>query len=101
MIPGHYLSMYINALSPLPFDDRGGEGIEEFGNKIGEIFICPLGYKHSGTGYCNYTGSYVSGCFHGQGEFKCQAGPYYKGQWKMGKKSGKVSVGSYFKLTLI
>jgi len=75
---------------------RGGEGLEEFGNMIGEIFICPLGYKHSGAGYCIYTGSYTSGYFHGHGEFKCQAGPFYKGQWKMGKKNGKVSVVMFY-----
>lgn len=75
---------------------KHGKGREEFGNELGIKFCCPLGYWHAGNNYCVYTGDYAMGLFHGEGEFKCQAGPYYKGQWCRGKKHGQGEV-SYFK----
>jgi hypothetical protein len=69
-----------------------GKGIEEFGNAVGETFVCALGCKHAGGGYCTYSGEYRQGLFHGFGEFKCQLGISYKGQWFRGKKHGKVCI---------
>ncbi|RYH31832.1 hypothetical protein EON65_01785 [archaeon] len=75
---------------------RQGKGVEEFGNLVGVDFSCPLGSKHSGAGFCTYKGEYRQGLFHGTGEFCCQAGPYYKGQWFRGKKHGEVCLHSIF-----
>lgn len=71
---------------------RSGVGSEQFGNLIGMSSCCPLGFKHHGNGYCTFKGSYRSGFFYGQGEFKCLAGPWFKGDWRMGKRCGQVRI---------
>lgn len=35
-----------------------------------------MGNKHSGSGYCTYSGSYRQGLFHGYGELCCLSGMY-------------------------
>eukprot|EP01038_Epipyxis_sp_PR26KG_P005293 gene5293-7355_t len=79
---GYYEGMFWNGL-------KHGMGVEHFGNEFGIDYICPLGYKHIGTGYCTYTGQHRLGFFHGQGEFMCSSGPYYKGEWFFGMKHGQ------------
>lgn len=63
--------------------------MEQFGNTLGVPFVCPLGNKHPGHGFCSYTGKYRCNLFHGYGEFQCIQGPYYKGDWFKGLKHGK------------
>lgn len=70
---------------------RSGRGNEQFGNLLGIDFVCPLGHKHQGIGYCTYAGRYRAGLFHGYGEFICMAGPWYKGEWARGKRNGQVT----------
>jgi hypothetical protein len=71
---------------------RSGKGEEQFGNTVGIPFICPLGCKHGGSGYCTYVGDYRQGLFHGYGELKCMSGLWYKGQFRRGKKEGQVCI---------
>lgn len=52
--------------------------------------VCPLGHTHKGNGFCIYTGKYRAGLFHGQGEFRCISGQWYKGNWCDGKRHGQV-----------
>jgi hypothetical protein len=68
---------------------RSGTGKEQFGNLIGIPSVCPLGYRHYGAGYCTYSGQFQAGLFCGRGEFVCQSGPRYSGEWKMGRRSGQ------------
>lgn len=70
---------------------RNGNGKEQIGNTVGIEYVCPLGCKHSGAGYCVYTGSYSRGLFHGYGELQCVTGRYYKGEWCRGDQHGQVS----------
>lgn len=74
---------------------RSGHGIEEIGNMLGHEYICPLGNKHFGIGFCVYAGDFQQGLFHGFGEMKCILGQYYRGQWRRGKKHGEVSKVTY------
>ena len=68
---------------------RHGHGVEDIGNALGIRYICPMGHWHNGTGHCKYRGQYDRGTFHGEGEFVCQDGRYYKGMWNRNKKHGK------------
>lgn len=56
----------------------------------GEEYICPMGNRHVGEGFCIYSGSYVNNYFDGEGEFICQDGRCYRGCWKKGKRHGQV-----------
>ena len=38
---------------------------QEFGNTTNVKYICPMGVRHKGEGYCVYTGHYKVGYFHG------------------------------------
>jgi hypothetical protein len=94
--------------------------VQEFGNIINVKYVCPMGVRHKGEGYCKYTGHYKVGHFHGtesrtvevlspitsrspvlnvawvllpctgEGEFVCQDGRSYVGEWMEGKRHGKV-----------
>ena len=68
---------------------KHGRGIEEFGNKMGIVFVCPAGHRHNGDAFCTYTGEYAGGEFHGRGELKCCDGRSYNGGWSKGKKDGE------------
>mmetsp|Transcript_25731 Transcript_25731/g.43349 ORF Transcript_25731/g.43349 Transcript_25731/m.43349 type:complete len:550 (-) Transcript_25731:116-1765(-) len=76
--------------------ERHGMGIEEFGNLIAENYVCPMGNKHKGEGYCIYNGQFANNKFDGIGEFMCQDNRYYKGHWKGGKRHGR-GVQSYLR----
>tara|TARA_B110000090_G_C13131594_1_gene350267 strand:+ start:444 stop:632 length:189 start_codon:yes stop_codon:yes gene_type:complete len=39
---------------------RQGKGKEQYGNVLGISYLCPMGIRHPGTGYCTYIGMYVS-----------------------------------------
>ena len=56
---------------------------------MGLSFICPVGHRHMGDGFCTYTGDFVRGEFHGRGEFRCCDGRSYSGGWVRGKKHGE------------
>ena len=38
---------------------HGKNCMEQFGNKLDKDYICPMGHKHAGEGYCVYTGDYA------------------------------------------
>ena len=56
---------------------------------MGLSFVCPVGHRHMGDGFCTYTGDFVRGEFHGRGEFRCCDGRSYSGGWVRGKKHGE------------
>ena len=66
-------------------------GREEFGNILDQDYICPLGHKHAGQGYCIYTGDFERDYFHGNGEFICLDGRRYKGEYRNNKRHGQVN----------
>jgi hypothetical protein len=66
-----------------------GQGVEEFGNKLGMLYTCPAGHRHQGDGFCIYTGDYQRGEFHGRGELKCIDGRSYCGEWEHSKRCGE------------
>jgi hypothetical protein len=68
---------------------KHGIGTEEFGNALGIKYICPMGHRHNGLGYCRYSGDWERGYFHGNGCFECIDGRKYEGQWFDGKRHGK------------
>jgi hypothetical protein len=80
---GKYEGGFFNGL-------RNGKGVENIGNMLGNSFICPIGNKHFGIGFCTYSGEFCRGLFHGDGEVLCMSGQYYRGKWKQGKKHGEV-----------
>ena len=67
---------------------RHGQAEETFGNLVGLKYTCPMGNKHLGNGFCTYKGGYVCGYFEGDGEFCCQDGRKYVGQWKKSMRHG-------------
>ena len=69
---------------------KSGSGREEFGNMLDEDYTCPLGHKHAGHGYCIYEGTFERDFFHGDGVFTCADGRVYRGQYRNGKRHGKV-----------
>lgn len=68
---------------------RHGMGVEEFGNMIAESYVCPMGNKHAGEGFCVYNGQFQNNLFHGVGEFVCQDNRFYKGEWCKGQRHGR------------
>jgi hypothetical protein len=72
---------------------RCGQGIEEYGNRLGVVYVCPAGHRHLGDGFCVYTGDFLRNEFHGRGELKCVDGRSYSGQWTEGKREGEVRFG--------
>lgn len=68
---------------------REGYGTENFGNRLGIPYVCPLGRRHCGSGYCVYEGEWLRGYFHGRGEFVCEDGRKYQGTFDTGKRHGK------------
>ena len=67
---------------------RSGLGREQYGNIMGIVFLCPMGFRHKGDGYCVYTGEFRRDHWHGEGEYKCCNGRTFKGNFRWGKKHG-------------
>lgn len=65
-----------------------GHGKETWGNVLNIGFVCPLGYKHEGRGFCSYEGYFTDGHFHGNGCFSCVDGRRYEGHWRRGRRHG-------------
>ena len=65
-----------------------GHGKETWGNVLNIGFICPLGFKHEGRGFCSYEGYFADGHFHGNGCFACLDGRRYEGNWRRGRRHG-------------
>lgn len=86
---------------------------QTFGNIVNKTFVCPMGHKHKGDGYCQYTGPFKLNYFEGEnisrlhvcvlsclcncavpsgegGTFTCCDGRSYTGNWLRGKRHGKV-----------
>lgn len=80
---GKYEGGFLNNLR------HGKTCMEHIGNLVGMDYICPLGNKHYGTGFCVFTGSFAQGLFYGQGVIQCITGQYYRGEWRRGKKHGQ------------
>ena len=55
---------------------------------MGIVFLCPMGFRHKGDGYCVYTGEFRRDHWHGEGEYKCCNGRTFKGNFRWGKKHG-------------
>ena len=68
---------------------RQGPGREQYGNVLGISYLCPMGYRHQGKGYCVYLGNFKRDQWHGQGTYECQDGRKYEGEFKASKKHGK------------
>lgn len=67
---------------------KHGHGVQNFGNKLGIPYICPMGHRHAGNGFCVYTGSWKADYFEGEGEFSCVDGRVYKGSFSKGQRHG-------------
>jgi hypothetical protein len=67
---------------------KHGYGIETIGNLLAINYICPMGHRHKGIGFCRYEGDYKKGFFHGQGTYRCLDGREYKGFFADGKRNG-------------
>ncbi len=68
---------------------RTGLGREQYGNTMGIEFLCPMGYRHKGDGFCVYMGEWKRDHWHGEGEYRCCDGRLYRGHFEWGKKHGK------------
>jgi len=68
---------------------RQGLGMQQFGNKSGRPFECALSGRHCGKAFCEYTGQWSQGWFHGIGIFQCCDGRSYSGQWWRNQRHGK------------
>lgn len=64
------------------------KGTETWGNKVNVPFVCPMGYRHEGRGFCTYEGSWWENHFHGEGVFTCMDNRSYTGQWRRGRRHG-------------
>ena len=71
---------------------RHGFGAQNYGNLIGQKFTCPLGRLHGGHGYCTYKGKWRHGLYWGEGEFICDDGRRYSGDWVRGQRHGQVKL---------
>lgn len=67
---------------------KHGQGVETFGNILAITYLCPMGHRHKGIGYCNYTGGYKKGAFEGKGVYACLDGREYRGDFYDGKRHG-------------
>lgn len=90
MFSRHFSAPHLHFSVFLGLENRNGKGVENIGNMLGNSFICPIGNKHFGIGFCTYSGEFCRGLFHGDGEILCMSGQYYRGKWKQGKKHGEV-----------
>ncbi|RYY37813.1 hypothetical protein EON62_00865, partial [archaeon] len=66
---------------------REGEGTCTYAAH-GRPYVCPLGYRHDGTGACVYRGEWRHGHIHGTGSLKCCDGREYNGEWSRDKPHG-------------
>mmetsp|Transcript_233 Transcript_233/g.463 ORF Transcript_233/g.463 Transcript_233/m.463 type:complete len:553 (-) Transcript_233:175-1833(-) len=67
---------------------KQGKGTETWGNKMNISFVCPMGYRHEGRGFCTYEGGYMENYFHGEGTFTCIDGRCFNGGWRRGRRHG-------------
>jgi hypothetical protein len=67
---------------------RHGKGTQNYGNVHGVRYVCPMGHRHRGMGYCKYAGDWVQGYYEGEGIFECIDGRRYTGTFKKHKRHG-------------